>query len=296
MPATSSRDVPVELLGAPLERARTLPGRWYADPAHHELRAGRRLPPQLGRAPAAPTTSPHPARIWRPASAGSPCSSCVTTPASCGRSSTSAATAARRWPRAVAAPARCRVRTTPGCTGSTARWPAPVASARRSTSTPADFALRPVQVTTFARSVMVNVDPDAAPFDAGPLAAGLDAVPARRAGARRAHPLRAALQLEGPARELLRELPHALHPLAAPDRRLRVPDRVRRTGRVRLGPAARAARTRPSGRSTITARVSPVGRPSPTSPPTIRSTTAATWRCSPTRRSRASPASPPRSG
>ena len=39
---------------------------------------------------------------------------------------------------------------------------------------PADAALRPVQVTTFARSVMVNVDPSAPPFDPGPLAAGLE--------------------------------------------------------------------------------------------------------------------------
>ncbi|MGH9270791.1 MAG: aromatic ring-hydroxylating oxygenase subunit alpha, partial [Ilumatobacteraceae bacterium] len=37
----------------------------------------------------------------------------------------------------------------------------------------ADFGLRPVQVTTFARSLLVNLDVDAAPFDAGPLAAGL---------------------------------------------------------------------------------------------------------------------------
>ena len=38
---------------------------------------------------------------------------------------------------------------------------------------PADLALRPVQVTTFARSILVDVDPGAAPFDPGPLAAGL---------------------------------------------------------------------------------------------------------------------------
>ena len=37
----------------------------------------------------------------------------------------------------------------------------------------ADFGLRPVQVTTFARSVLVNLDPEAAPFDPGPLAAGV---------------------------------------------------------------------------------------------------------------------------
>lgn len=51
---------------------------------------------------------------------------------------------------------------------------------------PSCFGLFPVQVTTFARSVLVNLDPGAPPFDPGPLAAGmvpyaLDAlVPARR--------------------------------------------------------------------------------------------------------------------
>ena len=30
-----SDDFPSELYGAPLERARTLPGRWYADPDHY---------------------------------------------------------------------------------------------------------------------------------------------------------------------------------------------------------------------------------------------------------------------
>ncbi len=38
---------------------------------------------------------------------------------------------------------------------------------------PADFGLFEIGVTTFARSILVNLDPDAAPFDAGPLAAGL---------------------------------------------------------------------------------------------------------------------------
>lgn len=36
-----------------------------------------------------------------------------------------------------------------------------------------DYGLVPVAVTTFARSVMVNLDPDAAPFDPGPLVDGL---------------------------------------------------------------------------------------------------------------------------
>jgi phenylpropionate dioxygenase-like ring-hydroxylating dioxygenase large terminal subunit len=39
---------------------------------------------------------------------------------------------------------------------------------------PLDYGLTPVGVTTFARSVLVNLDPDAPAFDPGPLAAGLD--------------------------------------------------------------------------------------------------------------------------
>ena len=38
----------------------------------------------------------------------------------------------------------------------------------------ADFGLREIQVATFARSIMVNADPSAAPFDPGPLGSGLD--------------------------------------------------------------------------------------------------------------------------
>src|ERR671918_2155039 len=30
-------DLPTGLIGAPLEKARTLPGGWYSDPTHHEL-------------------------------------------------------------------------------------------------------------------------------------------------------------------------------------------------------------------------------------------------------------------
>jgi choline monooxygenase len=39
---------------------------------------------------------------------------------------------------------------------------------------PGGLALRQVQVTTFARSLLVNLDPAAPPFDPGPLAAGLE--------------------------------------------------------------------------------------------------------------------------
>jgi glycine betaine catabolism A len=38
----------------------------------------------------------------------------------------------------------------------------------------ANFGLREIQVASFARSIMVNVDPSAPPFDCGPLGRGLD--------------------------------------------------------------------------------------------------------------------------
>ena len=104
------------------------------------------------------------------------------------------------------------------------------------------------------------------------------------------------LQLEGPARELLRELPHAVHPLAAADRRLRVPDRVSpdRPSSPGTGPLA------PRGRSQQALHDHRPGEPGlggrrRRRRRTIRSTTAPTSPCSPTRRSRASPGSPPRS-
>jgi hypothetical protein len=55
-------DVPTDLIGIPLERARTMPGRWYSDPAHHEreLDAGAN-----GSALDAPMTSPTQSPTWR---------------------------------------------------------------------------------------------------------------------------------------------------------------------------------------------------------------------------------------
>ena len=232
---------PMELLGVPLERARTLPGHWYADGSHHERELGA---------------------IFRRGWVGVGCADDVAAPGSF------AVTSAGGLPVIVIRDEHgqlraflnmCRHRGSPlaeGCgrarvlscpyhawmyrlDGSLARAGG---VGRPDGFDPADHALRPVQVTTFARSIMVNVDPSAPAFDPGPLVAGLEPVRPRRHGARRAHPVRAALQLEGAAGELLRELPHAVHPLAAADRRLRVPDRVRRSGGDRMGPPARAAR------------------------------------------------------
>ena len=146
-----------------------------------------------GSAPAAPTTSPRRARTWRRPS-----------PASRSWSSRDDDGVLRAFlnvcrhrgsplaDRAAAGREPCPARTTAGSTASTARWPGPAASARRTGSTRTDSRCGRSQVTTFARSVLVNVDPAAAPFDPGPLAAGLDPYRARRPRARRAHAVRAA--------------------------------------------------------------------------------------------------------
>ena len=51
-------------------------------------------------------------------------------------------------------------------------------------STPTTTGCSRSAVTTFARSVLVNLDPAAAPFDPGPLGAAPRSVPTRRARAR----------------------------------------------------------------------------------------------------------------
>jgi phenylpropionate dioxygenase-like ring-hydroxylating dioxygenase large terminal subunit len=166
-------DTPVGLLGAPLAAARTLPGRWYADPQHHqrELEA-----------------------IFRRHWIGVGCSDDVATAGSY------LATTAGDVPLLVTRDQDgelraflnvCRHRGSPlaeGC-GSARALSCPYhawvyrldGSLARAGGVgepagfdPAELALRPVQVTTFARTVMVNLDPDAAPFDPGPLARGLD--------------------------------------------------------------------------------------------------------------------------
>jgi phenylpropionate dioxygenase-like ring-hydroxylating dioxygenase large terminal subunit len=166
-------DTPVGLLGAPLAAARTLPGRWYADPQHHE----RELE-----------------AIFRRHWIGVGCSDDVATAGSY------LATTAGDVPLLVTRDQDgelraflnvCRHRGSPlaeGC-GSARALSCPYhawvyrldGSLARAGGVgepagfdPAQLALRPVQVTTFARTVMVNLDPDAAPFDPGPLARGLD--------------------------------------------------------------------------------------------------------------------------
>lgn len=165
-------DIPIELLGVPLERARTLPGRWYADADHHEFEM---------------------AAIFGSGWVGAGCADDVATAGSY------LATTVGRLPVLVvrddAGTLRaflnvCRHRGSPlaeGCGHARAlscpyhgwvyRLDGSLARAG-GVGQPVDFdaaeyPLREVQVTTFARSIMVNVDTSAARFDAGPLAAGL---------------------------------------------------------------------------------------------------------------------------
>ncbi len=166
-------DTPPGLLGAPLRAARTLPGRCYADPAH-------------------------PARerdaIFHRQWVGVGCADDVAAPGSY------LATTAGRSPVLVTRDQGgqlraflnvCRHRGSPlaeGCGQARAlscpyhawvyRLDGSLARAggvgEPDGFDPAELGLRSVQVTTFARSLLVNLDPQAAPFDPGPLARGLE--------------------------------------------------------------------------------------------------------------------------
>jgi choline monooxygenase len=168
----ASTDLPVGQLGAPLGQRRTLPGRWYADPAHHrgELDA-----------------------IFRRQWVGAGCADDVAAPGS--YLATEVADVPVLVTRDDVGDLRaflnvCRHRGSPladGC-GQARVLSCPYhawlyrldGSLARAAGVGQpdgfdldDFGLRPVQVTTFARSVLVNLDPDAAAFDPGPLAAGI---------------------------------------------------------------------------------------------------------------------------
>ena len=167
-----SDDFPSELYGAPLERARTLPGRWYADPDHYarEISAvfhRRWIGVACADDVAAPgsyvstTVAGVPVLVTRDLSGtlraflnvcrhrGSPLAD------GCGHA------------RALACPYHGWVYRLDGSLARAAGVGDPVGFDM------ADFGLRPVQVTTFARSVLVNLDAEAVPFHPGPLAAGV---------------------------------------------------------------------------------------------------------------------------
>ena len=258
----------------PLERARTLPGRWYADADHHELELDRDLRRRLGRRRLADDVAAPGSYLAADRRRRSPCSSCATTTARCGRSSTSAGTAARRSAegcgaaRALSCPYHAWVYR---LDGSLARAGG---VGRPDGFDPADSGLRADQVTTFARSVLVNVDPAAPPFDPGPLGAGLE--PYRldelelggRTRYERAFNWK--VLLENYCENYHTPFVHSQLPTAGYE----YPIECAGPDGHRLGPPARAARTRPNARSTTTAPASPGGPASPTSPPTSRSTTA----------------------
>ena len=167
-------DFPSELYGAPLEQARTLPGRWYADPEHHAREVSavfhRRW---IGVACADDVAAPGsyvstsvagvPVLVTRDDAAGmlraflnvcrhrgSPLA------AGCGHA------------RALSCPYHGWVYRLDGSLARAGGVGHPVGFDL------ADFGLRAVQVTTFARSVLVNLDAGAAAFDPGPLADGVE--------------------------------------------------------------------------------------------------------------------------
>jgi choline monooxygenase len=160
-------------LGEPLSRARTLPGSWYSDADHH----AREMAAVFGRS-------------W----VGVGCADDVAAPGSY------VSTTAGRTPVLVVRDREgslraflnvCRHRGSPlatGC-GNASVLACPYhawvyrldGSLARSAGVgepdgfdPDDYGLFPVSVTTFARSILVNLDPRAASFDPGPLGAALD--------------------------------------------------------------------------------------------------------------------------
>jgi phenylpropionate dioxygenase-like ring-hydroxylating dioxygenase large terminal subunit len=159
--------------GQPVERSRTLPGHWYSDPDHHAVELDRVF-----------------GRHW----IGIAGTDAVEKPGSY-----LTATVAGRVPVLVvrgddgalrAFLNVCRPRGAPVAEGrGTARalscpyhaWVFRLDGSlsraggvgRPEGFDEAEYGLDPVAVTTFARTVMVNLDPAAAPFDPGPLVAGL---------------------------------------------------------------------------------------------------------------------------
>ena len=160
-------------LGRPVEQARTLPGHWYADPAHHALEmdrvfgrqwigvAGTDAVEKPGSYLAATVAGGVPVLVVRGDDGelraflnvcrhrGAPVAE------GCGAA------------RALSCPYHAWVYRLDGTLARAAGVGEPEGFATDA------FGLTPIGVTTFARSVMVNLDPAAAPFDPGPLVDGL---------------------------------------------------------------------------------------------------------------------------
>ena len=250
-----------------------------------------------GSASAAPTTSPRPVRTWRRASAACRCSSCATTRATlraflnvCRHRGSPLAERLRSGPRPVVPVSRLGL--PPRRVAGAGRRRRAAGGLRRR---PTSGCVRSRSRRSPARSSSTSI-PTAAPFDPGPLGGGLE--PYRldelELGERTRYErhFNWKVLLENYCENYHTPFIHSQLPTAgyeypiecagpavfAWDRPLAPRDRV----------GAGAARSPPGRRR--------AGRPSPTLPPRTRSTTAPTWRCSRTRRSRASPGSPPRSG
>jgi phenylpropionate dioxygenase-like ring-hydroxylating dioxygenase large terminal subunit len=165
-------DLPHDLIGVPLDRARTLPGPWYSDSAHHEIELdvvfghewvnvgsaddvaapGSYLASTAGRLPVLVVrddvgTLRAFLNVCR--HRGAPLAS------GCGHA------------RALSCPYHAWLYRLDGSLSRAGGVGEPVGFDR------ADFGLREINVAPFARSILVNVDPSAAPFDPGPLGAGL---------------------------------------------------------------------------------------------------------------------------
>ena len=166
-------DLPHNLIGVPLDRARTLPGPWYSDAAHHEIELdlvfGREWV-NVGSADDVATPGSYlaatagrlPVLVVRDDAGtlraflnvcrhrGAPLAS------GCGHA------------RALSCPYHAWLYRLDGSLSRAGGVGEPTDFDR------ADFGLRDIQVTTFARSVLVNVDRAAPPFDAGSLGVGLE--------------------------------------------------------------------------------------------------------------------------
>jgi phenylpropionate dioxygenase-like ring-hydroxylating dioxygenase large terminal subunit len=161
------RDVPVE-------RATTLPGHWYADPEHHALEMER----VFGRhwvGVASADDVEKPGRVLATTVAGRVPVLVVRDDEGTLRAFLNACrhrgaplAEGGNTARALACPYHGWVYRLDGSLARASGVGSPEGF------DPADFCLTPVAVTTFARSVLVNLDAGAAPFDPGPLVAGLE--------------------------------------------------------------------------------------------------------------------------
>ena len=250
--------------------------------------------PGRGSASVRPTMWPSPVRTWRPTRDARRCSSCATARGCCAPSSTCAATAGHRSRSDVGTRRRSPARTTPGSTGSTARWRGRQGSANRRVSIPTTTDCSPSRSrrsparssSTSTRTRRRSTPVRSVPRSIRTGSTSSSSVSGPRTTARSTG--RSCSRTT--ARTTTRR--SCIRSCRTPATNTRSRPRVRWCSR---GIARSRRVTRPNGRCTTASRATPAGRRSPTSPRPSPSTTVATSRCSPTPRSRASPASRQRS-